>query len=264
MSSRVLVRWCKWYCPISVYLSNKHGPSKTARISLLLRIWSFFFRFISGTVFPDPGSQSRNTGAEILLGGDEPKVGRKIVQVESPQYRSGNFKQRFIRGFRGDSRGRFETSLATAYHTPTHRTPDSPINSTGIASMIRLLRGRLTQRRYTNCWLERLPNKILLQIAAQLAPNLRDLIALLRTDRSPHHLLTPELHTWSLCAGPDSYGCTNIRNVAARGPCSLLAKLLSLAQGCRRTSRRHHGPGRSNHAGTGRCCRGTAAARGWG
>lgn len=97
--------------------------------------------------------------------------------------------------------------------------------------MIRLLRSLFTNRRNRICLLERLPNEIILQIAAHLAPKLRDLNALLRTDRFLHQLLTLELHTAALRAAPDSYGRTTLRNVTARGTCSVLAKLLSLAQG---------------------------------
>lgn len=97
--------------------------------------------------------------------------------------------------------------------------------------MIRLLRSLLTTRRNRICQLERLPNEIILQIAAHLARKLRDLNALLRTDRFLHHLLTPKLHTAALWAAPDSYGRATLRHVTARGTSSLLAKLLSLAQG---------------------------------
>lgn len=126
------------------------------------------------------------------------------------------------------SQGQFATGLATTYYNPT---PNSPINNTPIATMIRLLRSLLTTRRNRICLLERLPNEIILQIAAHLAPKLCDLNALLRTDRFLHHLLTLELSTAALCAAPDSNGRTTLRNVAARSTSSLLAKLLSLAQG---------------------------------
>ncbi|KAL0631026.1 hypothetical protein Q9L58_010128 [Maublancomyces gigas] len=56
--------------------------------------------------------------------------------------------------------------------------------------MIQLLRALLTKRRNRICPLERLPDKITLQIAAHLAPELCDLNALLRTDRLLHQLLT--------------------------------------------------------------------------
>lgn len=97
--------------------------------------------------------------------------------------------------------------------------------------MNRLLHSLFAIRRNSICQLERLPNELLLQIADHLAPNLRDLNALLRADRLLHHLLTPQLHIWALGAVADRYGRTILRNAAARGNIALLAKLLSPEQG---------------------------------
>lgn len=116
------------------------------------------------------------------------------------------------------------------HHYSDEQTQRDPSKHSSHHTMFHQLSSLSTGRRKRKYLLLHLPDELLLLIAANRAPCLRELNSLLRCSRFLCLLLTPLRHTMTLSAA-ERHGCSVIRTTAARGNTELLQHLLWLAKG---------------------------------